>query len=36
MEDLSCRLAATEIADSLYGVTIQKQGISTLVSVNLK
>jgi chromosome segregation protein len=24
-----------EIADSLYGVTIQKQGVSTLVSVNL-
>ena len=24
-----------EVADSLYGVTIQKQGVSTLVSVNL-
>jgi chromosome segregation protein len=24
-----------EIADSLYGVTMQKQGISTLVSVSL-
>ena len=24
-----------EIADSLYGVTIQERGISTLVSVNL-
>ena len=24
-----------EIADSLYGVTMQKQGVSTLVSVNL-
>jgi len=23
------------ISDSLYGVTMQKQGISTLVSVNL-
>jgi chromosome segregation protein len=24
-----------EVADSLYGVTIQKQGVSMLVSVNL-
>jgi chromosome segregation protein len=24
-----------EVADSLYGVTILKQGVSTLVSVNL-
>jgi chromosome segregation protein len=24
-----------EVADTLFGVTMQKQGISTLVSVNL-
>ncbi len=35
MEALFISAAATEIADSLYGVTMQKQGISTLVSVNL-
>ncbi len=35
MEALFVPAVAMEIADSLSGVTMQKQGISTLASVNL-